>query len=303
MNIFVGVTDKNWFEQLRAQRSEEVNFWNPGGKTFRALRENELFLFKLHYPNNYIVGGGFFVRFSLLPPFLAWQAFGLNNGTKSYEELLARIKKYRARNRIDASSQIGCTILTEPFWFEESDWIVPPEWGKGIVQGKTYSTDTETGRRLFHQIQERIPQAIHCSTATDIQQPRYAESVTKHRLGQGGFRIGVVEAYQRRCAITGEKTLPVLEAAHIRPYSVNGPNSVNNGLLLKSDFHTLFDDGYITVSPDLYVEVSNRLHDDYGNGKDYYKFHGKQLLIVPDQRILLPSREFLEWHNEHVYLG
>ena len=45
MNIFVGVTDKNWFEQLRAQRSEEVNFWNPGGKTFRALRENELFLF------------------------------------------------------------------------------------------------------------------------------------------------------------------------------------------------------------------------------------------------------------------
>ena len=199
MNIFVGVTDKNWFEQLRAQRSEEVNFWNPGGKT--------------------------------------------------------------------------------------------------------YSTDTETGRRLFLQIQERIPRAIHCSTATDIQQPRYAESVSKHRLGQGGFRIGVVEAYQRRCAITGEKTLPVLEAAHIRPYSVNGPNSVNNGLLLKSDFHTLFDDGYITVSPDLHVEVSNRLHDDYGNGKDYYKYHGKQLLIVPDQRILLPSREFLEWHNEHVYLG
>ena len=268
MNIFVGVTDKNWFEQLRAQRSEEVNFWNPGGKTFRALRENELFLFKLHYPDNFIVGGGFFVRFSLLPPFLAWQAFGQNNGTKSYEELQARIKKYRTRNRIDASSQIGCTILTEPFWFEESDWIVPPEWGKGIVQGKTYSTDTETGRRLFDQIQERIPRAIHCSTATDIQQPRYTESVTKHRLGQGGFRIGVVEAYQRRCAITGEKTLPVLEAAHIRPYSVNGPNSVNNGLLLKSDFHTLFDDGYITVSPDLHVEVSNRLHDDYGNGKD-----------------------------------
>ena len=217
MNIFVGVTDKNWFEQLRAQRSEEVNFWNPGGKMFRALRENELFLFKLHYPDNFIVGGGFFVRFSLLPPFLAWQAFGQNNGTKSYEELQARIKKYRARNRIDASSQIGCTILTEPFWFEESDWIAPPEWGKGIVQGKTYSTDTETGRRLFHQIQERIPRAIHCSTATDIQQPRYAESATKHRLGQGGFRIGVVEAYQRRCAITGEKTLPVLEAAHIRP--------------------------------------------------------------------------------------
>lgn len=127
--------------------------------------------------------------------------------------------------------------------------------------------------------------------------------MTKHRLGQGGFRIGVVEAYQRRCAITGEKTLPVMEAAHIRPFASDGPHSVNNGLLLKSDFHTLFDNGYITVGPDLHIEVSKRLHDDYGNGKDYYRFHGQQLLIVPNQMILLPSKEFLQWHNEHIYLG
>lgn len=303
MNIYVGVTDKNWFEQLRSQESDEVNFWNPGGRAFRVLRENEIFLFKLHYPDNFIVGGGFFVRFSALPPFLAWQAFGLNNGTRTYDELLARLNKYRKRNGIDSSSQMGCTILTEPFWFNEEDWIEPPEWGKGIVQGKSYSTDTEVGRRLFAQIQERIPRAIHSASVTDVQQPRYAESITKHRLGQGGFRIEVVEAYQRRCAITGEKTLPVLEAAHIRPYAKDGPHSVNNGLLLKSDFHTLFDDGYITVSPDLHVEVSRQLHDDYGNGRDYYKYHGQKLLIVPDQTILLPSREFLDWHNTQVYKG
>jgi hypothetical protein len=35
------------------------------------------------------------------------------------------------------------------------------------------------------------------------------------RLGQGAFRLQVTDAYGRRCAVTGERTLPALEAAHI----------------------------------------------------------------------------------------
>ena len=65
--FFVGVTDKDWFLRLRASNCDEVNFWSPGATTFKALSENELFLFKLHKPDNYIVGGGFFVRYSILP--------------------------------------------------------------------------------------------------------------------------------------------------------------------------------------------------------------------------------------------
>ena len=95
----------------------------------------------------------------------------------------------------------------------------------------------------------------------------------------------------------------MLEAAHIRPYADNGPHSVTNGLLLKSDFHALFDDGYITVTNDYPVEVSSRLKDDYGNGKDYYKFHGHRLLILPEHVQQLPDRGYLEWHNENIYLG
>jgi putative restriction endonuclease len=127
--------------------------------------------------------------------------------------------------------------------------------------------------------------------------------MTKHRLGQGAFRVVVTDAYHRRCAITGEKTLPVLEAAHIKPYAVQGPHDISNGILLKSDFHTLFDGGYITIDPSFTVEVSKRLHDDFGNGRDYYSYHGKKLQIIPEQAIQLPSREFLDWHNTHVYLG
>lgn len=301
MKIYVGVTDKEWYEQLRQQRPEEVNFWKPGSSNFRALRENDMFLFKLHHPYNYIVGGGFFVRFSLLPPSIAWQAFAQNNGTTSFDELMHRIKKYRGRNDFDGDNAlIGCIILSEPFFFEKEVWIpVPEDWSSNIVQGKTYETNTEIGNRLYHQVLSRLS----VDNSTKNQSPRFATSLISHRLGQGAFRVVVTEAYQRRCAITGEKTLPVLQAAHIKPYTQDGPHDVKNGLLLRSDLHTLFDDGYITLTNDLFIEVSKRLNQDYGNGKDYYKYHGYKLQILPSATIELPSREFITWHNENCYKG
>lgn len=301
IKIYVGVTDKEWYEQLNKQRPEEVNFWKPGSSNFRALQANDLFLFKLHHPYNYIVGGGFFVRFSLLPPTIAWQAFALKNGTNSFEELMHRIKKYRGRNDIDGDNAlIGCIILAEPFFFEKEDWIpVPEDWSSNIVQGKTYETNTEIGKRLYHQ----VVSCLSADKSINNQNPRFATSLTAHRLGQGAFRVVVTEAYQRRCAITGEKTLPVLQAAHIKPYTQDGPHDVKNGLLLRSDLHTLFDDGYLTLTNDLFVEVSSRLNQDYGNGKDYYKYHGRKLQILPSSTIELPSREFITWHNENCYKG
>ena len=301
MKIYVGVTDKEWFEHLREQQPEEVNFWKPGSSNFKALQTNDMFLFKLHHPHNCIVGGGFFVRFSLLPPSIAWQAFALKNGTNSFEELMRRIKKYRGRNDIDGDNAlIGCIILSEPFFFEKEDWIpVPEDWSTNIVQGKTYETNTEIGNRLYHQVLSRLS----ADNLINNQNPRFTTSQTAHRLGQGAFRVVVTEAYQRRCAITGEKTLPVLQAAHIKPYTQDGPHDVKNGLLLRSDLHTLFDDGYLTLTNDLFVEVSRRLNQDYGNGKDYYKHHGQRLQILPSSTIELPSREFITWHNENCYKG
>ena len=304
MQMYVGITDDNWFEYLKNKNAEEVNFWTPGTQPFKALQENDIFLFKLHHPRNYIVGGGFFVKYSLLPTYLAWEAFGEKNGTSTLRELNNAISKYRSRNNMTTTNpQIGCVILTDVFYFEEEDWIpVPASFSKNIVRGKRYYTEEPEGQLLYSQIQERLPHNIS-SKGMEQRIERYSESITKHRLGQGAFRVVVTDAYQRRCAITGEKTLPVLEAAHIKPYAEDGPHSVNNGLLLKSDFHTLFDDGYITIDRDYRIDVSKKLHEDYGNGKDYYKFHGKKLLILPEKQIELPSREYLEWHNEHVFLG
>lgn len=309
MKIYVGVTDYDWYSILKQQNCDEVNFWKPGGNTnFKAIDTNEMFLFKLHSPHNFIVGGGFFVRFSILPTFLAWDAFGIENGTNNLQELNARVNKYKkANNILDNSQNIGCIILTEPFFFEEADWIpVPADWSLNIVQGKTYDTGTMSGMRLYQQVNERLQKQQIYEKSTFIAQPagaRYGmEQTITPRLGQGAFRVVVTEAYHRRCSITGEKTLPVLDAAHIKPFSENGPNTSQNGILLRTDIHTLYDKGYITIDEDYHIEVSRRLKEDFGNGKIYYAYHGNELLNIPDKQTDLPGKEYLRWHNENVYL-
>ena len=61
----------------------------------RALEPGELFLFKLHAPRNFIVGGGVFAYENSLRCSLAWEAFGESNGASSLGEMRARIAKYR----------------------------------------------------------------------------------------------------------------------------------------------------------------------------------------------------------------
>lgn len=94
-----------------------------------------------------------------------------------------------------------------------------------------------------------------------------------------------------------------MEAAHIKPYSLSGPHRINNGMLLRKDLHALFDRGYINIAEDLHIEVSKKIKEDYGNGREYYKFHGKSLIEVPKDTQQRPSLEFLRWHNDNVFLA
>jgi putative restriction endonuclease len=122
------------------------------------------------------------------------------------------------------------------------------------------------------------------------------------RLGQGAFRILITDAYERRCAITKEKALPVLEAAHIRPVAEGGSHRLGNGLLLRSDVHTLFDRGYITVARDHRVRISRKLKADFDNGEHYYQLEGSTLWI-PRSSEAQPRIDLLEWHSDTVFRG
>jgi putative restriction endonuclease len=96
----------------------------------------------------------------------------------------------------------------------------------------------------------------------------------------------VTSVYQHRCAVTGEKTLPILDAAHIRPYEEGGEHDVTNGLLLRTDIHRLFDKGYVTIGIDGRFEVGQRLKADFENGRHYYAMHGQPVAPPRDLRFL-----------------
>jgi putative restriction endonuclease len=114
--------------------------------------------------------------------------------------------------------------------------------------------------------------------------------------------VAVTDAYARACAVTSEHSLVVLEAAQIKPYADGGAHDVANGLLLRSDVHRLFDEGYVTVTPDARFEVSPRLRDEWDNGRVYYELHGRPV-ARPRNRLERPDTALLAWHNEHVYRG
>ena len=220
----------------------------------------------------------------------------------------ARIAKYR-RVKPDEREDfiIGCRVLTQPFFLAESQWIpVPETFSKNIVKFKGYDTNDSDGRRLWDSVQGALPSNITAAPngfQDKERQALYGEPVlVRPRLGQGAFRILVTDNYRRRCAISGERTLPALDAAHIRPFSDGGLHEASNGILLRRDIHSLFDLGYVTITPELKFEVSKKIREEYENGRHYYALHGSSI-AVPESPDRQPNQSALSWHNEHRFKG
>ncbi len=324
MRGFVANTDYDWYRFLarRAQEAplDEVNFWRPSDRaTFKALSPGEPFFFRLKHPHNAIAGFGWFARFSILPAWLAWDAFGVENGAESLDAMVERLLMYRRRMGHDDTGrasdfEIGCIIVTQPAFFPESLWVrEPADWHQNIVSGRTEVLSSGEGRRIFVECRERAAMLTAAAQSAASAQPslvgieprgeRYGPpTLVAPRLGQGAFRIAVLDAYERACAVTQEHSLPVLEAAHIRPFADGGPHDVRNGLALRSDIHRLFDTGYVTVTPDYRFRVSEALYEDFHNGRSYYALD-KQRIHLPSELAMQPDRSLLEWHAGTVWRG
>lgn len=313
MDGTIAITDHGWYDLLRHQPDlAEVNFWQPSARrTFNAPPFSP-FLFKLRSPHNVICGYAYFARYSRLEDWLAWECFGVGNGCQTFAEMRSRIEAIRDRIRYRAGGEptlIGCVLLVQPVFFEPGDWIEQPrDWPVRTQTTKRYDLAAGEGRRVWEACLARTPPMTEEEATRDRltaaeASPRYGTpALVTPRLGQGTFRVAVSEAYGWGCAMSSEHSRPALDAAHIRPYAQDGPHTVENGLLLRADIHRLFDKGYITVTPELHVEVSRRLREDYSNGKTYYPLHG-QTLHGPTSAAERPAANHLQWHNEWVYLG
>ena len=131
-------------------------------------------------------------------------------------------------------------------------------------------------------------------------------SITKQRVNQTFFRNAVLASYSDACCITGISNKELLIASHIKPYSKSSPDEKTNpcnGLCLNALHDKAFDRGFITVKKDYTVIVSSKLEDVCSGEaiKRYFSCIDKTKIRLPDK--FLPSKEFLEYHNDCVYLG
>ena len=308
VRAYVGVTDNDWYRFLAAHPAvAEVNFWQPsGGRGFRILTPGEPFFFKTHYPHNRVVGGGFFSDSARLPVSEAWDLFGQANGADSMEQMKGRIGRYR-RTPIGTGEDpiIGCLFVRDVRFFPaDATAEPPPGFAPNIVQGKAYDLADKSVAPYFRMLLQLLLGDV---VELDFRQPWHRPGpvfrdprLAPYRLGQRSFQAVVLEAYHRRCAISGTRIPPVLQAAHIRPVTSGGEHRLDNGLLLRSDVHTLFDRGYLAVDPRFRLLVSPRLREDFHNGDQFYARAG-QVIDLPVHRIDRPNREFLEWHLDKIF--
>lgn len=313
MRFWVGVTDNGWFNFLAGSGLDEVNFWQPSGKPpfdFTTVPQGMPFLFKLKKPHNHIAGGGFFITYSRLPLALAWEVFGKKCGVGTLEGLIERLGRLAGRTRVTMTTEIGCTVLASPFFLPQDEWIpVGDAFLRQTVVGK-FLDDEGSGAEIWQRVSSALSRdryaqpddRLVAQTSTEPRDKFGTPILTKPRLGQSSFRVMVTDAYKRRCAITGESTLLALEAAHIVPFSdEQGSHDVRNGLLLRADFHRLFDAGLVGVNQDLRIRVSPKIRETWFNGKAYYRLNDQPLTVVPDLAVNRPDPDRLKWHFENRF--
>ena len=299
MKIYVAVTDEEWLQYLaqHSASSDTVNFWRPGQpKNFKAIGPGDLMLFKRHAPHDSIGGGGFFHAHRQMPLSMAWQCFAEGNGTASFAELQRKIWQYRRRHQRNDELDpiIGCTLLNQPVFFP-NDHFATRDFAKSIVQGKSYDVGTNAWHYYYREWEQRlyrtgkIPREVAVADSADPVHPEMR--LIAQRLGQGAFRADVMENCKGACVVTGERAIPVLDAAHIRPYTDSCDNSVDNGILLRADIHRLYDNHMASITPDHVFRVNEKLLD-YGNGRQY--------LAMDRGRIAEPKHQLNEdYLHEH----
>ncbi len=233
---------------------------------------------------------------------MAWDTFGEANGAGTYSEFVKIIAKLRD-GPTSGISEIGCAALVDPIYFAR-----PVPYTRMYGPMVSHDTRDVDGARVWQALTEAMHGAFADATRPpdaaisqlNIPGGRGAPTLIRPRLGQSGFRTAVLGAYERRCVVTGERTLPVLQAAHIRPFAEVNEHDVQNGLLLRSDLHVLFDAGLVTVDPNLRFRVSPKIRELYENGRDYYALNDRSIRSprTEEQR---PLREHLDYHSSVIF--
>ena len=134
----------------------------------------------------------------------------------------------------------------------------------------------------------------------------YRERETKVRIGQYYFRKSVLTSYGNKCCITGLAIPALLVASHIKPWAVSNDKTEKtnpaNALCLNPFHDKAFDRGFITINEKYEIVVSSRLEKtnmDENTKTWFTSYKGKQITL-PDK--FNPSKEFIEYHNDMIFI-
>jgi hypothetical protein len=134
----IALTDPDWFQSLRdLPPKREVNFWTPTPWNLRRLRRGERFYFMLEAPYRLIGGVGHFARYENMRASAAWRRYGTRNGVSSLAALVERAEKYAKKrsptHTSDPDPLIGCVVLTQPEFYDDTEFLRPEDFGVVVL--------------------------------------------------------------------------------------------------------------------------------------------------------------------------
>ncbi len=175
--------------------------------------------------------------------------------------------------------------MLETYFGIKSSYIPASDYTQKVESQMLYDPETNYARKVKRQIEEKH---------TDARE----EYVV---LRSSVFRKAIVKIYNYQCAVTGLKVMdkrnrPLLEAAHISPFSETYNDSVRNGIALSPTFHKAFDKGLLGISDDYRVVLHPDLRDE---SRDFSlsQYAGKEIHL-PEHKKFHPSAEFLHSHRQ-----
>ncbi len=128
----------------------------------------------------------------------------------------------------------------------------------------------------------------------------------KIRVGQYFFRTAVLNSYNNKCCITGLDQKELLIASHIKPWAVSDEKTERtnpwNGLCLNALHDKAFDKGFITIDKDYRVVISNVLRKSRMDEETKAWFMGYEGCQIKTSAKFKPGKEFIEYHNDVVFL-
>lgn len=208
-------------------------------------------------------------------------------------------KRRRLRSILSLMSLYGCLKNEGTYWSQGDNQLL-----EAVSQGPKFPIPIwrDEGHKLINGLEvssgvdedvEKALASVKCSKGNT-----YVRRVLREiaaRRGQGAFRKQLLQLYCQRCAVTQWDSQATLEAAHIVPVADDGTNDVTNGILLRSDVHTLFDLNCLAIDPECWQTV---LSPSIQNTK-YADLHGRKV-ILPASLADYPNRNKLYHHMQHL---